>query len=182
MPVPTPSSSSSASCRSLFLALLLALIPFTGGSAGLDFTLPNLDGRPVRLVDFRGQWTVVNFWASWCTPCLLEMPELESFHQAQRGRAVVVGVNFEDLAPSEIRPFVERLGVTFPILLSAGQRMPGFPLKGLPTTFLVSPAGALADTHLGAVSAALLVERLTELERAGGWPETKATAPAHPLP
>jgi thiol-disulfide isomerase/thioredoxin len=166
----------------LLLALLLALIPPTGGSVGLDFTLPNLDGRPVRLVDFRGQWTVVNFWASWCTPCLLEMPELESFHQAQRGRTVVVGVNFEALAPGEIRPFVERLGVTFPILLSAGQRMPGFPLKGLPTTFLVSPAGTLAYTHLGAVNAALLVERLTELERAGGWPETKAAAPAYPSP
>ncbi|MDG4550642.1 MAG: redoxin domain-containing protein [Candidatus Contendobacter sp.] len=166
--------------RLLLLVLLLALIAPVGAT-GLDFTLPNLDGRPVRLADFRGQWTVVNFWASWCTPCLLEMPELESFHQAQRGRAAVIGVNFENLAPGEIRPFVERLGVTFPIVLSAGQRMPGFPLKGLPTTFLVSPAGALAHTHLGAVNAALLAERLTELERAGGGPDQPA-APNPPRP
>lgn len=83
--------------RLLLLVLLLALIAPVGAT-GLDFTLPNLDGRPVRLADFRGQWTVVNFWASWCTPCLLEMPELESFHQAQRGRAAVIGVNFENLA------------------------------------------------------------------------------------
>ncbi len=175
-----PSSSANLDYRPLLLVLLLASIPPVGATE-LDFTLPNLDGRPVRLADFRGQWTVVNFWASWCTPCLLEMPELESFHQAQRGRAVVVGVNFEDLAPGEIRPFVERLGVTFPIVLSAGQRMPGFPLKGLPTTFLVSPAGVLAHTHLGAVNAALLAERLTELERAGGWPD-KPAAPHPPRP
>ena len=179
MPASVPSSASNPGCRLLLLALLLASSPATG-VAGLNFTLPDLDGRPVRLADFRSRWVIVNFWASWCTPCLLEMPELESFHQAQRGRAVVVGVNFEDLDPGEIRLFVERLGVTFPIVLSAGQRMPSFPLKGLPTTFLVYPAGALVHTHLGTVNAALLAERLTELERAGGWPETKASTPDHP--
>ena len=176
-----PSSSSGPGCQALLLALLLVLSPATG-AAGLDFALPDLDGRPVRLADFRGRWVIVNFWASWCTPCLLEMPELESFHQAQRGRAVVVGVNFEALAPGEIRPFVERLGVTFPIALSAGKLAPGFPLQGLPTTFVVSPAGALADTHLGMVNAALLTARLAELERAGDSPETKASAPDHSRP
>ena len=163
----------------LLLALLLALIPVTG-TAGLNFTLPGLDGRTVRLADFRGQWVIVNFWASWCTPCLLEMPELESFHQTQRGRAVVIGVSFEKLAPSEIRSFVERLGVTFPIALSAGELSPGFPLKGLPTTFLISPSGALIDTYLGAVNAALLTARLAELERTGDPLEAKASPPVHP--
>lgn len=153
----------------LLLALWLALIS-AANAEGLNFTLPGLDGRPVRLADFRGQWVIVNFWASWCTPCLLEIPELESFHQAQRGRAVVVGVNFEDIAPHEIRPFVERLGVTFPIVLSAGRQIPDFHLKGLPTTFMVSPKGMLADTRLGMVNAALLAARLAELERAGESP------------
>jgi thiol-disulfide isomerase/thioredoxin len=179
MPATRPSSSSGPGCQALLLALLLVLSPATG-AAGLDFALPDLDGRPVRLADFRGRWVIVNFWASWCTPCLLEMPELESFHQAQRGRAVVVGVNFEDLAPSEIRPFVDRLGVTFPIALSAGQQVPDFDLKGLPTTFLVSPTGQLADTHLGTVNAALLTERLAELERAGDSPRANAAAPDRP--
>ena len=179
MPATRPSSSSGPGCQALLLALLLVLSPATG-AAGLDFTLPDLDSRPVRLADFRGRWVIVNFWASWCTPCLLEMPELESFHQAQRGRAVVVGVNFEDLAPSEIRPFVDRLGVTFPIALSAGQQVPDFDLKGLPTTFLVSPTGQLADTHLGTVNAALRTERLAELERAGDSPRANAAAPDRP--
>lgn len=167
--------------RSLLLVLVLLLASIHAANAReLNFTLPDLDGRTVRLTDFRGQWVIVNFWATWCTPCLLEMPELESFHQAQRGRAVVVGVNFEDLAPSEIRPFVDRLGVTFPIALSAGQQVPDFDLKGLPTTFLVSPTGQLADTHLGTVNAALLTERLAELERAGDSPRTNAAAPDRP--
>ena len=169
MPIVASSSTLRLDVRSLLLALLLASI--SSAAAGeLNFTLRDLDDRPIRLADFRGQWVIVNFWASWCTPCLLEIPELESFHQAQRGHAVVIGVNFEDAAPNEIRPFVARLGVTFPIALSAGKQIPDFHLKGLPTTFLVSPTGVLADTHLGMVNAALLTTRLTELERAGGSP------------
>ena len=179
MPATAPLSTLRSGFRPLLLALLLALI-HSASADGLNFTLPDFDGRPVRLADFRGQWVIVNFWATWCTPCLLEMPELESFHQAQRGRVVVIGVNFEDLAPSEIRPFVERLDITFPIVLSDGKQVPDFQLKGLPTTFLVSPAGKLADTHLGTVNAALLTERLAELERAGGSFEPKASAPDHP--
>ncbi len=180
MPVAAPSIGSRLHFG-LWLTLLFALsLPI--GAEGLKFTLPDLAGRPVRLADFRGQWVIVNFWASWCTPCLLEMPELESFHQAQRSRAVVIGVNFENLGPSEIRFFAERLGVTFPIVLSAGKLMPGFPLKGLPTTFLVSPSGALADSYLGGVNAALLTARLTELERTNGSSEPKAALPVHTQP
>ena len=169
MPTIAPPATLRPGLRPLLLTMLLALIP-SADAEGLNFTLPDLDGGPVRLTDFRGQWVIINFWATWCTPCLLEMPELESFHQAQRGRAVVVGVNFEELAPGKIRPFVKRLGITFTIALSDGKPVPGFPLKGLPTTFLVSPAGTLADSHLGTVNATLLTERLAELERAGGSP------------
>lgn len=152
------------------LILLALALGASVRAEGLNFTLSALNGSSVRLADFRGQWVIVNFWATWCTPCLLEMPELEAFYQTQRGRVAVIGVNFEELASGEIRPFVERLGITFPIALSGGKLIPGFPLKGLPTTFLVSPTGHLADTHLGTVSAALLTERLAELERNAGHP------------
>lgn len=159
---------------------LLLVLTHSAEATGLNFTLPALDGRAVRLTDFRGQWAVINFWATWCTPCLMEMPELESFHQDQRGRAVVIGVNVEDLPPSEIRSFVKRLGITFPIALTAGQQVPDFHLEGLPTTFLVSAAGTLAEVHLGTVNATLLTERLVELERAGGLPQAHVSAPNRP--
>jgi len=93
---------------------------------------------------------------------------LQAFHEHHHERATVVGVNFEDIAPSEIRAFVERLAITFPVALSGGELLPGFELKGLPTTFLISPAGELVDTHLGTVNAAMLAERLAELESASG--------------
>lgn len=145
---------------------LLAIGP-PARAQGPNFTLPGVDGQPVRLADFHGRWVIVNFWATWCTPCLLELPELQAFHDQRHKHAIVVGVNFEDIAPSEIRAFVERLAITFPVALSGGEPLPGFELKGLPTTFLISPDGQLADTHLGTVNAAMLTKRLAELQSAG---------------
>ncbi|MDS4043136.1 MAG: TlpA disulfide reductase family protein [Candidatus Competibacter sp.] len=165
-----PAIASPLPCRLAFrLALLLAAV-HSASAQGLDFTLPDLDNRPVRLADFRGKWVVVNFWATWCPPCLLEMPELQVFHEAHGNRAAVIGINMEDLAPTAIRSFAARLAVTFPIVLSGGKPVSGFDLKGLPTTFLVSPAGKLADTHLGTVTAAMLAERLAELDKADAPP------------
>ncbi|HRD66731.1 MAG TPA: TlpA disulfide reductase family protein [Candidatus Competibacter sp.] len=152
------------------LALLLALLSATtylARAQDLDFALPGLNDQPVKLASFRGRWVVVNFWASWCSPCLLEMPELQAFHEAHHDRAAVVGINFEAISPDEVRTFVAHLGITFPILLSGGEPVAGFELKGLPTTFLISPAGKLVEARLGTVNAAMLAERLTELEKAG---------------
>lgn len=165
-----PAIASPLPCRLAFrLALLLAAV-HSASAQGLNFTLPDLDNRPVRLADFRGKWVVVNFWATWCPPCLLEMPELQAFHEAHANRAAVIGVNMEDLAPTEIQSFAARLAVTFPIVLSGGKPVSGFDLKGLPTTFLVSPAGELADTHLGTVTAAMLAERVAKLDKADAPP------------
>ncbi len=153
--------------RAALLSTLLLATDQPAYAQSLDFALPGLGDRPVRLADFRGRWVIVNFWASWCSPCLLEMPELQAFHEARRDRVAVVGVNFEDRPASEVRAFASRLGITFPIALSGGNPIPGFELKGLPTTFLISPAGKLADTRLGTVNATMLAERLAELEKAG---------------
>ncbi len=168
MPAIAPHCSYRASFRPALLMLaLLAINPATGAQ-NLNFTLPGTDGQPLRLADFLGRWVIVNFWATWCAPCLLEMPELQAFHEKHQERTAVIGVNFEDIAPSEIGAFVGRLAVTFPIVLSGGKPLPGFELKGLPTTFLISPTGELVDTHLGTVNAAMLAERLAELKSAGG--------------
>lgn len=169
--------------RPILLLTLLLAVAHLARAQNLDFALPGLDAQPVRLADFRGRWVVVNFWASWCSPCLLEMPELQAFHEAHRDRAAVVGINFETISPDEVRTFVEHLGITFPILLSGGEPVAGFELKGLPTTFLVSPAGKLVEARLGSVNAVMLAERLTELEKASSpSPQPERRRRAEPVP
>jgi hypothetical protein len=93
------------------------------------------------------------------------MPELQSFHETHRDRVTVIGINFQDLAASEVHDFINRLAVTFPIGLSQGQPIAGLELRALPTTFFISPTGKLIDKHEGTVNAAMLDARLEELQK-----------------
>jgi peroxiredoxin len=151
----------------MMLSLFILLFFHYAQAQAVNFKLHNLDNQPVHLTDFRGQWVIVNFWATWCAPCLLEMPELQAFHEARHHRVATLGVNLEEMTANQIRPFITKLGITFPILLSDGHQIPGFQVKGLPTTFLISPDGQIADAFLGAVSKSMLSERLETLERTG---------------
>ena len=166
MPVVAPCWFRRFVVSTIFAVGLLIIAPWVNAREPM-LSLPDLHQNPVHLTDFRGRWVVINFWATWCTPCLMEMPELQAFHDASHERAAVIGVNFEELAPTKVRQFIQDLSITFPIVLSNGQPVSGFAVKGLPTTFLVSPQGELVDTHLGTVNAAMLHRRIAELEQMG---------------
>lgn len=136
--------------------VLLSLLATTAGAQAPDFTLQGMDGRTHSLSDYRGQWVVVNYWATWCPPCLEELPELEVFHSTNRGKAVVLGVNMEDISESRLRAFVDRQFLSFPILVTSANpprsHLVG-PVEGIPTTYLVAPSGELVARQVGLVTA-----------------------------
>ena len=134
-----------------------------------NFTLPSSHGETIRLSDYRGRWVIVNFWATWCGPCIREIPELRAFHRAHKDRdALVIGVNFEQIPLDRLQAFIERYAIDYPIaLVSETPLLPFEPLKGLPSTFIVDPEGRLAHRHIGPTDQTRLEETLNTLKNAG---------------
>ena len=141
---------------SLGLVILCAL-PAQVAKSAPDYRLYDLDGKLHRASDYRGRWLVINYWATWCAPCLHEMPELQRFFEANAERAMLWGVTFEDENRAAIVEFVERLGVTYPILGFDQDPQTGFgAVRVLPTTFVIDPEGNFHQRFEGPIKAAHL--------------------------
>ena len=139
------------------------------GQGGAEFpglVVTTLDGAAYDLADRRGRWVVVNFWATWCAPCLKEMPELSAL-DAMREHVEVIGLAYEDTDPETLRMFLETRPVVYPVAIVDVYDPPrDFPTpRGLPLTCLVAPDGRLVKTFLGPVTA---VELEQAIEDAGG--------------
>src|SRR5210317_1287109 len=117
----------------------------------IDYSLPDIDGVKRNLSEFRGKWVVLNFWATWCPPCLKEIPELVDFHEDHHDKdAVVVGIAYESIKPAALREFTESYFMNYPILITPPTtKTPFGVISGLPSTFLISPTGELVATQTG---------------------------------
>ena len=136
------------------LALMLAAASAT---AEIDFELATLEGDPVRLSDYRGQWVVVNYWATWCKPCRKEIPDLSDLHD-RRDDLTVLGLAFEDTDPADFEAFLEDFPASYPILVVDVYEPPadlGAP-RVLPTTYLVDAEGVVVETWLGPVTSEMI--------------------------
>lgn len=125
---------------------------FKEGQRGPGFSLKSLDGKTVTLKDYEGKLVVLNFWATWCTPCEVEMPTLENLWVRYRDRGlVVVGVTVDRGGPrSIIEPYVKGKKLTFPILLDPDMSTAqAWRVTGIPATFLVRPTGEVAGVAHG---------------------------------
>jgi peroxiredoxin len=122
------------------------------GAAAPSFTLQNLDGKEFNLDEMRGKIVVLNFWATWCEPCKLEMPYFEQLHNTGRSDLEIWGVNFDE-PPQQVEKFVEEFELSFPILLDTDARVQNlYRVRGYPTTYVVDRDGVIQFHHIGLIT------------------------------
>jgi peroxiredoxin len=162
-----------------YLPLLLALVvcscsgptrtsglkPQGNRKVAPDFSLKDADGRTVRLADFRGKVVLLNFWATWCGPCRIEIPWFVDFERRHKEQGfAVVGISMDEDGWDAVKPFVSRVGINYRVLMgndTISQLYGG--VESLPTTFLIDREGRIAAIHVGLVSKSSYERDLVQL-------------------
>lgn len=119
-------------------------------SAAPSFVLPDLSGKVVRIEDLRGKVVLLNLWATWCPPCVEEMPTLQELAKKMAGRDFVLLAVSEDEDSTKVQPWIEKHGFQFPVLLDArGQVGADLGITGYPETFVIDRQGRIVHHHVG---------------------------------
>lgn len=119
-----------------------------------------LDGKPYDLASQRGKWVIVNYWATWCVPCIKEMPDISKFVAEHKDKVAAIGLAYDDSDKADIQAFVAKHPVSYPIAQVTLDK----PLKdfdeprGLPTTWLIGPDGKVAKRFVGPVTEVSLAQ------------------------
>ena len=116
-----------------------------------EVALPRLGGGVVHLSDYRGKWVLLNFWATWCPPCVAEMPSMEEFSKKFKSKNVVVlAVSVDRGNPDKVKKFVKQYGITFEVFHDPDNDSSGkFGVSSLPATFIISPKGDIVSQAQG---------------------------------
>jgi thiol-disulfide isomerase/thioredoxin len=134
--------------------------------AALAFDLTDTQGARHRLEDAKGHWVVLNFWATWCVPCVQEIPQIAEFHR-RHADVVVVGVAVDVQDAGSVKRFARKVGHDYPLVLSdrAVEKQLGTP-TALPTTRIYDPSGRLVYDKPGRVALKVLEEKTGSASRA----------------
>ena len=123
-----------------------------GKLANLDFTLKDINGKDVVLSAYKGKVILLDFWATWCPPCKIEIPGFIELYNKYRSRGfVVLGVSMDD-STSGVKPFAQKLKMNYPVLIGTGRDdvdQAFGPLPGLPTSFIIGRDGKICGQHTG---------------------------------
>ncbi len=133
------------------LLLILCFIFSTPSLYAHTPTLQSIDGHEFTLKSLKGKWVYINYWASWCAPCLHEIPEINRFYEQNKHKNIAVfGVNYDGLSLDEQRSLIEKYQLAYPSLgLDPADALKIGDIKGVPVTFIFNPSGKLFDIKYG---------------------------------
>ena len=135
-----------------------------------EFNLKDADGKSARLSDYRGKVVLLNFWATWCGPCKVEIPWFIEFERKHKDQGfAVVGISMDEDGWQSVKPFISEAGINYRVLMG-DEAISGLygGVDSLPTTFILDRDGRIAATHLGLVSKGTYEHDLAELFDSGG--------------
>ena len=128
-------------------------VDIASGTPAPDFTFPGLDGEKVSLSDYRGKVVLVNIWATWCPPCVEEMPSMEKLYRKFKGQNFeILAVSIDEPGLEAVAPFMKKSNLTFPALIdSEGTIKAVYGVTGIPESFIVDKQGILIKKIVGPV-------------------------------
>ncbi len=125
------------------------------GNKAPDFKLPTLDEKYMKLSEFAGKKVILNFWATWCPPCRVEMPHMEKLYKDYEEDVVVLGVNLTQTEKSQndVRAFVKEFGLTFPVVMDIeGDVASTYQIFAYPTSYIIDSQGIIQEIFKGAIN------------------------------
>jgi thiol-disulfide isomerase/thioredoxin len=168
--MPKPSSI----CLKRILSILftiIALLPAVPsraeqtGKAAPGWQLSDVNGKPLKLADFKGKVVVLDFWATWCPPCRAEIPGLVALQKKYAAQGLsVIGVSLDEQGPSVVKPFIERFAINYPVVMGNEKVLADYGgITAIPTTFVIDREGNVVAAHQGYTDQATFESEISPL-------------------
>lgn len=119
------------------------------GDPAPEFALQDLEGKEVSLADQKGQVVLVDFWATWCGPCVQELPHIQAIHQKYRDQGLIVLAVSTDIQKDIVQPFISKNKYTFPVLHADSEIQSNYGVSGIPTVYIIDRQGSIRFHHVG---------------------------------
>ena len=116
-----------------------------------DFQLTDLQGRPLQLSSYKGKVVLLNFWATWCPPCLEEIPHFKALHSTYKDKGLeIIGISLDETGEGPVKAFAKAHGISYPVAMGSVRLTQDYGgIRAIPTTFLVDKKGRIAKKYLG---------------------------------
>lgn len=140
------------------------IVKFDGEEAP-EFSLKSVDGKTVKLSDFKGKIVIIDFWATWCPPCRRGIPDLVAIQNEFKDKVVIVGISLDrEKTIKDVPGFVKDYGINYPIVYGDEKVVTSYGgIQSIPTSFIVDKKGNVADMHVGLVSKETYTNKIKEL-------------------
>lgn len=140
-------------------------VTFTSDKKAANFKLKTLEGKEVKLSDYRGKIVIIDFWATWCPPCRKGIPDLISLQEEFKKELVVIGISLDQQNTiKDLKPFIENYKINYPVVLGDEKVVKDYGgISAIPTSFIIDQKGNIVDSHIGLVPKTVYADQIKSL-------------------